>query len=268
MVRTPRTRFPLLARVLLPALVLMVLAPACRRVVHIPSPPVRVSGGPAPFPSSAPSIYSPAPRDGGAAMAAGSPSPDVSAGDDAFGPEVLRPGSGGLVACGRKERSLAGAVQITTTTTCYRVSGSTIEEINEQIEKKGPEVKGQDAVAATRWSLRWGYTAVGDGGSCRASRIQVSESLTYEYPNLVSSDAGATTVADWERFMTGEVIPHEERHGEIATLGADELLRTLRRVPDAADCDALRADLDAAAKRVVRQTRSAQDAFDRREEHT
>jgi len=151
---------------------------------------------------------------------------------------------------------------------CYRVTGSTIEEINAQIEKRGPKVKGQDAVAATRWSLRWGYSAVADGDSCRASRIHVSETLTFEYPNLVSSDADAAAIAEWERFMTDEVIPHEERHGAIATAGSDELLRILRRIADAADCDALRADIDAAANRIVRHTRSAQDAFDRREQHT
>ncbi|MEX0991276.1 MAG: DUF922 domain-containing protein [Actinomycetota bacterium] len=197
------------------------------------------------------------------------PSPSVTAtGEDAFGPGVVRPGSDGLVPCGRKERSIAGAVEVTTTTTCYRVTGSTIDEINAQIEKKGPKVNGRDAVAATRWAIRWGYTSVADGDLCRASKIQVSETLSYEYPNLVAPDADAATSAEWERFMTDEVIPHEERHGTIATDGADELLRILRRIPDAADCDALRVDIDGAAKRVVRQTRASQDAFDRREQHT
>jgi predicted secreted Zn-dependent protease len=183
---------------------------------------------------------------------------------------VIAEGSEGPVPCGRKARGLQRGVHILNTFTCYGIRATDFVTAGRQIEQKGPRVGGDVAVAATRWNVSWEYRLVpsDDGESCALTGAKVNVHLTFVYPRLVNEATAPTSfVTAWERYLTQDVVPHENTHKEIAIDGAGNVLRVLRREPDDATCEAVKASADEAAREVVDRTRKRQDAFDRKETH-
>ena len=99
-----------------------------------------------------------------------------------------------------------------------------------------------------------------DGTSCALTDIVVTLRITFEYPELATPASGAT--AEWEGFMRGTVVPHEEHHRDLALQGAADLLRGLEALEPAADCATLDAQAQEVARQIKDDTAERQDSFD------
>lgn len=137
--------------------------------------------------------------------------------------------------------------------------------ISADVGQSGPTVGGEQAVAVTKWQIKWGYTKTADATSCTLSAPTVDLAITFLYPHLTSPASPAA--GEWDLYMTETVVPHEEHHKQIAVNGATELLAGISAVGSRSTCTQLDAAVDAVGKKITDQTKQKQDAYDKAEAH-
>jgi predicted secreted Zn-dependent protease len=100
--------------------------------------------------------------------------------------------------------------KVTVTTEYYTVTGSTIEELRQQMTDKGP--KGFWGYA--EWRVNW------------SSTCNVNLRITYTYPRWANREKASPKLrARWDRFIAN-LITHEKGHGTHGRNAAAEIDKT------------------------------------------
>ena len=159
----------------------------------------------------------------------------------------------------------ASAANVVKTYSYYRIGGKTLDEIETQLAKRGPEVKttGLRHPGATQmsFSTRIGYAE--KLGSCRIDSAVVTVKAKVILPLWRQRrHADAEVRLFWDTLFA-DIKRHEDRHVEIAKNHARELEDALKATWSFADCEQAAAKAKEMTVRMLARHEKAQVRFDR-----
>lgn len=132
-----------------------------------------------------------------------------------------------------------------------------------QINRKGPKVGGSRRVAATRWRIRWTFSAQPEGEWCSVAAANVALRIDFIFPRWSEPAAASSAFRQQWFSLLGEVRTHEYQHKKIAVQTADGVDKTLNRLGSFSACNEAERVANSAGRDVVKEGRERQDAFDR-----
>ena len=159
----------------------------------------------------------------------------------------------------------AAAANVVKSYSYFRIGGRTLDEIEDQLAKRGPEVKttGLRHPGATRmsFSTRIGYQQKAD--SCRIVSAVVTVKARVILPVWRQRRRADEDVRIFWDTLSADIKRHEERHVEIARNHARELEDTLGRIGTQANCQIAAAKAKEATVRLLARHDQAQAEFDK-----
>lgn len=167
-----------------------------------------------------------------------------------------------LVALGTAVPS--GGAQISETVTYFTVRGSTLEEIDEELQERGPPVgvTGMRHPGATRVRFDGFVTYRTENGRCRVDETNLSLDVEMMLPRWEGSrKASAQTNVIW-RTISQDIERHEREHADIARHWLRRMQGALRNLKPQRDCRAMEARVNATTHRYLQWHERAQRDFD------
>lgn len=159
----------------------------------------------------------------------------------------------------------AAAANIVKSYSYFRIGGRTLDEIEDQLAKRGPEVKttGLRHPGATRmsFSTRIGYAQKPD--SCRIASAVVTVKARVILPVWRQRRHSDEDVRIFWDTLSADIKRHEERHVEIAKNHARELEDTLKSIGTQPNCEIAAAKAKEATARLLARHDRAQAEFDK-----
>lgn len=163
----------------------------------------------------------------------------------------------------------SAGVVIREKTSYYKVSGRTGAAIYDQIEKKGPRIRGRKEhfVATATFDFHFDakkIKAATFGSQCRVTAAEIVLTVTYRVPQWVDERQGSQTLQRaWKQFVDF-VWQHEKRHTEIARDAAYQMIRALKSVRGDAnrECAGITNGLDEKIAAIAKRHNKRQEDFD------
>ena len=159
----------------------------------------------------------------------------------------------------------AQAANVVKTYSYFSIGGGTLDEIEAQLSKRGPQVKttGHRHPGATRmaFTTRLGFTE--RPGACQIVSAAVTVKVTVILPRWKrprNADSGVKLF--WDTLST-DIRRHEESHIVIAKNHARELEQALLASGRQKDCQLARAKAKAISDKILTRHDRAQAQFDR-----
>jgi predicted secreted Zn-dependent protease len=147
----------------------------------------------------------------------------------------------------------------------FRVGGRTLEEIEDQLAKRGPKVNttGLRHPGATRmsFSTRIGYAQ--KSNSCQITSATVTVKARVILPVWRQRRHSDEDVRIFWDTLSADIKRHEERHAEIAKNHARELEDALKATGRQENCQVAAAKVKEITARILAKHDRAQARFDR-----
>jgi predicted secreted Zn-dependent protease len=159
------------------------------------------------------------------------------------------------------------AESLTKTYSYFSVGGRTLDELEDQLNRRGPQVKstGRRHPGATQmqFNTRLGYTE--KNGSCRVTEASVTVKAKVILPRWRQRGKAEQDVRVIWDTLSGDIKRHEEQHVMIAQDHARELENKLLRLGRQKSCAVAGEKAKATADKVLAKHDRAQEKFDREE---
>ncbi|MCO5146306.1 MAG: DUF922 domain-containing protein [Aquamicrobium sp.] len=158
----------------------------------------------------------------------------------------------------------AQAASVAKTYSYFTIGGTTVEQIETELKRRGPQVKstGMRHPGATRmeFTSRVGYGE--RGGRCGVVSADVTVKAHMILPRWNRRKAASSeTRLIWDT-LSADIKRHEESHVVIAKNHARELEEALKGVPRQRDCAAAQARVKEVTARILAKHDREQDRFD------
>ena len=161
----------------------------------------------------------------------------------------------------------ASAESLTKTYSYFSVGGTTLDELEEQLNRRGPKVKstGRRHPGATQmqFNTRLGYTE--KRGYCHVTEAKVTVKAKVILPRWRQRDRADRDIRLIWDTLSDDIKRHEEQHVVIARKHARQLERTLARLGRQKSCAIADEKAKATADRLLQKHDKAQAKFDRTE---
>ena len=161
----------------------------------------------------------------------------------------------------------ASAESLTKTYSYFSVGGTTLDELEEQLNRRGPKVKstGRRHPGATQmqFNTRLGYTE--KGGRCRVTEANVTVKAKVILPRWRQRGRADQDIRLIWDTLSDDIKRHEEQHVVIARKHARQLERKLVRLGLQKSCAIAAEKAKATADRLLEKHDQAQAKFDRTE---
>ncbi|MER8462872.1 DUF922 domain-containing protein [Mesorhizobium sp. M1409] len=159
----------------------------------------------------------------------------------------------------------AGAANLVKTYSYFAVGGSTLDEIEAQLFKRGPEVKstGTRHPGATQMAFTTRISYARTSSSCRIADAVVTVKVKVILPEWRRTRKADADVRLFWDTLSADIKRHEERHVEIAKNHGRELEQALEATYPQRNCDAAKAKAAAITAAVLARHDRAQVQFDR-----
>lgn len=161
----------------------------------------------------------------------------------------------------------SAAESLTKTYSYFSVGGTTLDELEDQLNKRGPEVKstGRRHPGATQmqFNTRLGYQE--KGGYCRVTEAKVTVKAKVILPRWRQRGRADQDVRLIWDTLSADIKRHEEQHVAIAQSHARELERKLARLGRQKNCAIAAEKAKATADKVLAKHDRAQAKFDQTE---
>lgn len=162
----------------------------------------------------------------------------------------------------------AGATQaasVAKTYSYFSIGGSTLDEIEEQLSRHGPEVQssGQRHPGATRMQFNTRLDYVERNGRCRVSKATVTVRAKVILPKWRRNRKANNDVRVIWDTLAADIKRHEDRHVEIAKNHAREMETSLMAISPQRGCAATAEKAKALSARLLARHDNAQSEFDR-----
>ena len=146
------------------------------------------------------------------------------------------------------------------TTVYYKVPGTTVEQINQQIARRGPQNGHAIGTTETRMTPKVKTRRV--NGACQIEEADVSLDLTVTLPQWSElGKADGRTRSAFER-LSDHVEWHEQQHVEISQQYAAKIEKALTEIPPQRSCRDLMVKARGVFKSMFEKHNTAQRAFD------
>ena len=169
-----------------------------------------------------------------------------------------------LAAAGIAFVPAASAETLSLTYSYFTIGGSTPMEMEEEMGRLGPEIKGSTYrhPGATRmeFSSRIGYRK--ESARCSIVSAQVTIKAKVILPRWKRPrGADAATSLFWD-VLSADIVRHEESHLVIARNYARRIERELKALPPQKDCDTLASNAEALKEKIMSEHDREQRRFD------
>ena len=158
----------------------------------------------------------------------------------------------------------SAAESLTKTYSYFSVGGTTLDELEEQLNERGPQVKstGRRHPGATQmqFNTRLGYQE--KSGSCRITEANVTVKAKVILPRWRQRGKAEQDVRLIWDTLSDDIKRHEEQHVAIARSHARELERKLLRLGRQKNCAIAGEKAKATADKVLARHDRAQMKFD------
>ena len=147
----------------------------------------------------------------------------------------------------------------------FTIGGSTLAEIEEELNRRGPLVGTTDRrhPGATRMQFATRVSYGESNGRCSVIDATVQLNANMILPRWrVARDGGMETLVIWDT-LAADIRRHEEAHVVIARNHARELEKALKAVRNERDCAAAEERVERIRSDVLRRHDEAQIEFDR-----
>lgn len=159
----------------------------------------------------------------------------------------------------------AGAANVVKTYSYFSISGRTLDDIENQLSKNGPEVKstGMRHPGATQMAFTTRVNYARTAKSCRIADAQVTLKVKVILPEWRRPRKTDPDVRLFWDTLSADIKRHEERHVEIAKNHARELEDALKSIYPQKTCDAAKAKAAEVSAAILARHDRAQVQFDR-----
>jgi predicted secreted Zn-dependent protease len=158
----------------------------------------------------------------------------------------------------------ASAASVVKTYSYFSVGGSSMEEIETELSKRGPHIRetGLRHPGATRMAFTTRFVYAEGNGQCRVAKANVTVKAKVILPRWRRNrKAEEATFLIWDT-LEADIKRHEESHVVIAKNYAAELERALRAIGPQEDCSIVAAKAKLVSSKILKQHDLAQNAFD------
>lgn len=159
----------------------------------------------------------------------------------------------------------ASAASITERTNYFTVRGSTLEQLDRELNRKGPAAgtAGDRHPGATQVSFGGRVTYAPSGSVCRVGRTDFTLRLVKVLPRWTPSrSASAATLIIW-RTLSQDIYRHEEDHAKIARGYVRKMESAVRNLGPRSDCRSMEEAVNATTSRYLKEHERAQLTFDK-----
>jgi predicted secreted Zn-dependent protease len=159
----------------------------------------------------------------------------------------------------------AGAANLVKTYSYFAIGGSTLDDIEAQLSKRGPEVKstGMRHPGATQMAFTTRISYAKTAASCRIADAVVTVKVKVILPEWRRPRKADADVRLFWDTLSADIKRHEERHVEIAKNHGRELEEALKATYPQKSCDAAKAKAADITAAVLARHDRAQLQFDR-----
>jgi predicted secreted Zn-dependent protease len=161
--------------------------------------------------------------------------------------------------------SAAGAASISKSYSYFSIGGSTLDEIETELNRRGPSVKSSGdrhpGVTQMEFKTRIGYGE--QNGHCRVVQADVILKAKVILPKWRRPKRANRDVRLIWDTLASDIKRHEESHVVIAKNYARELERALLAIDRQPTCEQTTEKIRAVTAKVLAKHNDAQDAFDR-----
>lgn len=159
----------------------------------------------------------------------------------------------------------AGATNLVKTYSYFSVNGRTLDDIEKQLTKNGPEVKstGSRHPGATQMAFTTRVSYAQTANSCRIANAQVTLKVKVILPEWRRPRKADPEVRLFWDTLSADIKRHEERHVEIAKNHARELEDALKATYPQKTCEAAKAKAAEISTAILAKHDLAQVQFDR-----
>lgn len=158
-------------------------------------------------------------------------------------------------------------VEVRWTTNYYRVTGSTLREVRQSINRSRPWRDRSQVDASTAWNVTWKYGFASTPQGCQPESVRAATVVTTTLPLYVPPTNAAPELKQrWAGYFKA-LAAHEARHAAIATRAAEEVQRSLAAIGTRANCPTLQADLNALGESLLARFRQEEREMDRASQH-
>ena len=157
------------------------------------------------------------------------------------------------------------AAGLSKTYSYFSIGGSTIEEIEKELGRRGPlgRATGLRHPGATNLRFKTALGFAQDGKSCRIASAKVSVNAKVTLPSWRRpKKAEASTRLIWDT-LASDIKRHEESHISIARTAASNMEAELRKLRSFSDCGAASAKAQEVSARLLARHDADQARFDR-----
>jgi predicted secreted Zn-dependent protease len=153
---------------------------------------------------------------------------------------------------------------ITKTYSYFRVGGRTAEDLDRDLDQRGPLTRttGHRHPGATEIKFGGDVTYVDKNGRCRVGNTRVTLRTHIILPRWSNRNRATTDLGFIWDTLSMDIKRHEERHAEIARNHARQLERALRALPPERSCSVLEKHVSEITKRLLEEHDREQARFD------
>lgn len=146
----------------------------------------------------------------------------------------------------------------------FRIGGRTAEDLDKELEKRGPMTKatGHRHPGATEIKFGGDVTYVEKAGRCSVGGAKVTLRTRIILPRWTNRKRASADVGFIWDTLSNDIKRHEERHAEIARNHARQLERELLSLSSARSCDTLEKQVAETTRRILESHDSEQLRFD------
>jgi len=154
--------------------------------------------------------------------------------------------------------------QVSAQTVYYSVTGSTVNEIRNQLNQRGVlHSNGKRYDGYTNWYVNWNYRYQTQGNRCRMESANVRTDVQITLPRWNNSSPVSLALRNkWNRYIQALEL-HENGHKQNGIDAGEEVLKTLLSMSAYPSCQKLGVAANAAAHSVINKYNQRDIEYDR-----
>lgn len=148
-------------------------------------------------------------------------------------------------------------------TATYTVTGNNVDQLIEDLNKKGID----GGWGNTKFSWSWSYQGNEKNNIFKVSSVKVETTYTITLPSWKGYDKASKCLKDSWDSMYSSLKKHEKRHVGIGKDVDKKIKEAILKLPGSESEASLKVAVDSAAKGIVDANKSDQDKFDTDTDH-
>jgi predicted secreted Zn-dependent protease len=145
----------------------------------------------------------------------------------------------------------------------YQISGTTAQQLRQQMNKLGP--RGYDAY--TEWNIKWNYRYQQRNNQCRIASVVVNTTIKITLPAWrIPANASQKLKQQWNNYLN-KLRLHEQGHQQHGINASNDVFKSLNNTPAYATCSQLERAANQAGYAIIKGYNQRDLVYDQETEH-